>query len=229
MAIRRFSIHEASEKTIENNTLVDISQFIHSHLHRQVTIISPTQPQEKDLGFDDIIEGLPPGITLALQFKRPYPYNSARLSNFAKFTIDTFQLQTLLNHFNPEEAYFVFVPFPTTDEIIRNRSNLLNIGVAVDVHDVPNARKITQHTRTVRVAKSSLFPLVTIADPRIFEDTKSKSLKQWCNSLENADSFNVVEHKKDKKRKPSKLKNMYYLHISEERSPDSHLGIIRIS
>ncbi len=216
MSSRRFFIHDTSEKTIENNVLVDISQFIHFRLHRQVTIISPTQPQERSLGFDDIIEGLPPGITLALQFKRPYPYNSVGLSNFAKFTIDTSQLQTLLGHFNPGEAYFVFVPFPTTNELIKNRSNLLNIGVVVDVHDVPNARKTTQHTRTVRVAKSSLTPSVTIAEPRIFEDTKLKSLKQWCDSLENRSFFNGFEHMRDKKREPSKLKNIYYLHISRE-------------
>jgi len=215
MASRRFFILDTSEKTIENNVLADISQVIRSRLHRQVTIISPTQRQERNLGFDDIIEGLIPGITVALQFKRPYSYNSGRLSNFAKFIIDTSQLQTLLRHFYPNEAYFVFVPFPTTNEIIRNRSGLLNAGVVVDVHDIPNAGKTTQRTRVVRVPKSSLTPSVTIADPRIFEETKAKSLKQWCNSLENRKFFKEFGYR-NKGPEPLKIRNIYYLHISRE-------------
>lgn len=216
MSSRRLFIHETSERTIENNVLIDLSNWIRFHLHRQVTIISPTQRQERFFGFDDIIEGLPPGITVALQFKRPYPYDSRRLSNFAKFIIDTSQLQILLGHFNTREAYYVFVPFPTTNEVISNRSNLLNAGVIVDVHDVPNATKTTQRTRVVRVPKSSLTPSITIADPRKFEEANSKSLKQWCNSLENKNFFKGISYARDRRKKPLKIRNIYYLHISSE-------------
>ena len=212
----RFLIHETSEKTIETNVLADISNWIHYHWHRQVTIISPTQRQEPNLGFDDIVEGLPPGITRVLQFKRPYSYDSRRLSNFAKFIIDTSQLQVLLGHFNPGEAYYVFVPLPTTNEVIRNRPNLLRIGAALDVYNVPNATKTTQRTRIARVAKSSLAPSVEIADPREFESANAKSLKEWCASLDR-DFFKRFKDESRKKRGSLKIRNIYFIHISEER------------
>lgn len=212
---RRFFIHETSEKTIENNILADLSNWIHHRLHRQVTIISPTQRQEKNLGFDDIIEGLPPGITKVLQFKRPYPYDSRRLSNFAKFIIDTSQLQVLLGHFNPGEAYYVFVPLPTTNEVIRNRSSLLRIGMALDIHNVPHAMKTTQRTRVVRVAKSTLTPSLEVADPRKFEPANAKSLKDWTASLDR-DFFKNFKDESRKKRGSLKIRNIYFIHISEE-------------
>ncbi len=217
MAFRRFFIHKTSEKTIENNILADITNWIRSHLSRQVTIISPTQRQERGLGFDDLIEGLPPGLTVALQFKRPYSYDSSRYSNFAKFIIDTSQLQILLSRFNPAEAYYVFVPLPTTHEVIVNRSNLLNIGVALDVYDVPNRTKTGQRTRVVRVTKSALVPSVQIADPRKFESAKAGTLKDWCYSLENRDFFKKGIRSRDKDRKPSRIRDIYFIHISAER------------
>lgn len=216
MSSQRFSINETSEKTVETNILADISLWIRFFLHRQVTIISPTQWQERNLGFDEIIEGLPSGITMALQFKRPYPYSSTRFSNFARFSIDTNQLQWLLGHFQPGEAYYVFVPFPTTREIINNRNNLLRSGVVVDVHHIPNARKTVQRTRTVRVSKSSLSPSVMVADPRVFEETKAKSIIDWCDTLRNRnfDRGEIIGlQKNDDKSKA--VKNLYYLHISK--------------
>lgn len=219
MASRRFSIDETSEKTIENNVLIDLSNFIQRHLHRQVTIISPTQRQEKSLGFDDIIEGLPPGITRVFQFKRPYPYESKTFSNFAKFIIDTSQLQVLLSRFNPSEAYFIFVPLPTTREVIRNRPNLLNIGVSLDVYNVPNPTKIAQRTRVVRVSKSSLSPSVQVADPRKFEPASAKSLKDWCLSLDRI-FVDKSYRSQDKERKPLKIRNLYFIHISAEHYHD---------
>jgi hypothetical protein len=161
---------------------------------------------------------------LSLKYSTRENYQAA-LNRFERFCNSTYSKRTgkdiikelkSIPSEDRDEAYFVFVPFPTTNEVIRNRSNLLNIGVVVDVHDVPNARKTTQHTRTVRVAKSSLTPSVTIADPRIFEEAKSKSLKQWCDSLENRSFSNGFEHTIDKRREPLKLRNIYYLHISRE-------------
>jgi len=215
-ASRRFSIDETSEKTIENNVLADFSNWIHFHLHRQVTIISPTQRQEKSIGFDDIIEGLPAGLIVAFQFKRPYSYSSTRYSNFAKFIMNTSQLQILLSHFNPTEAYYVFVPLPTTREVIMNRSNLLNIAKCLDVYDIPNRTKTSQHTRVVRVAKSSLFPSVEIADPRKFESANAKSLKDWCFSLQNKDFIKKPDERVDEYREPIRMRDIYFIHISAE-------------
>ena len=219
----RFGLHETSEKTIENNVLSDISNFIQNKMHRQVTIISPTQKEELTLGFDDIIEGLPPGCTLAFQFKRPYPYSSKRHSNFAKFVINTLQLQTLLGNFFQGEAFYVFVPLPTTQEIVRNRSNLLALSLALDIYDVPKRTKTTQKTRVVRVTKSSLSPNLEIADPRKFDKVeKVLTLENICNLVGNMElGRNTATHKNRPdaiERKAIRVKGIHYIHVSEKYS-----------
>jgi len=220
MVFRRFRIFETSEKTVENNILADITNVFQQSFHRQITIISPTQRQERFLGFDDILDGLPPGLTYAFQFKRPHAYPSRKFSDFVKFTIHTRQLQTLFNHFLPGEAFYIFLPLPLTQEIILNRRNLLNIGMALDIYRIPNPTKITQHTRAVRVTRPHLPPNIEIADPGIFETVKAETLKEWCINVGNkklrkrkvTNEFRFLK----KGKKFPKLRDIHYIHISED-------------
>jgi len=119
---------------------------------RKVTIIAPTQNDENNLGFDDIIEDLPAGQIIAFQFKRPFCTPSIPCCSGCY--LETQQLQKLLFNFSIGEAYYVFVPYPFNANLIRNRKTLLHDSTAVAVHDVPNAHKISQKTRTVRVLRN---------------------------------------------------------------------------
>ncbi len=216
MAFRRFGIFETSEKTIEINVLADICNFLEHHFGWRVTVISPSQRQENFLGFDEILEGLPIGLIFALQFKKPYPYSSPRLQNFAKFVLHTAQLQTLLRNFIRNEAFFVFLPLPFTEDIIRNRRQLLDITQTLDIYDVPNRTKTTQITRVTRVSRPPEAPIIAIADPRKFEKAEGMTLKEWCLSLKEYPQKRKLERDysffKNKKKLPH-FRHVHFLHI----------------
>ncbi len=216
MAFRRFGIFESSEKTIEINVLAEICNFLEHHFGWQITVVSPSQRQERTMGFDEILEGLPPGLMIALQFKKPHPYSSTKLQNFAKFSLQTEQLQTLLRNFNHDEAFFIFLPLPFTEEIIRHRRHLLEIGQTLDIYDVPNRNKTAQITRTVRVSRPFSRPTMSIADPRKFEPAEGLTLKEWCTSLKRypeSRNFKKSHSFLDEKKKPLKLRHVHFLHI----------------
>ena len=182
-----FNLRETSEKTTELNILSDVTKFVEQLSGRAVTIIAPTQNQEKTLGFDEILEGLPSGRVIAFQFKRPYHMKRPR--NCTRFKIDTQQLQWLLFNFHRRTAYYVFVPYPYNLDIINNRQTLLIDSISVDVHDIPRAQKISQRTRTVRFNRQSNLRTISlglpanleIVDPRKYEPVeKILNLKSLC-------------------------------------------------
>lgn len=185
--MHRFNLRETSEKTTEINVLSDVTSFIERYSRRKVTIIAPTQNAEEDLGFDEIIEDLPSGRTIALQFKRPYSLPS--IAGCTRFYLDTNQLGKLLDNFSPREAYYVFVPYPFTLDFIHNRMSLLQDSITVDPYDIPKARKTSQQTRTLRYyrnacIKGRILNGIEIADPGIYEKVeKTNTLMIICKRL----------------------------------------------
>lgn len=216
-----FRLTETSEKTVEINTCSDLTSLIERRSRRRVTIISPTQQDERHLGFDEIIEGLPSGQVLALQFKRPYAMKRPR--HCVRFIIDTSQLRTLVNIFLPQEAYYVFVPYPLNVDLVKNRRNLLRDRVTVDVYNVPKRRKTGQKTRTVRCFPSVVtlqgrfHRKLEIADPRKFETIKKvDSLENLAEKLiERKIGFQVPLPRKRKEKKIH-LRKLFYLHLASE-------------
>lgn len=222
--MHRFNLRETSEKTTEINVLSDVTSFIEQHSQRKVTIIAPTQNDEKDLGFDEIIEDLPFGRTIALQFKRPYCLPS--IKECTRFYIDTNQLGKLLDNFSPREAYYVFVPYPFTSDFIHNRLSLLHDSITVDPYDIPNARKTSQQTRTLRYyhnvcARGRCVSRIEIADPRVYESVeKTNAVMTICKRLIEGEigvqtplSKDIPRPKIEKRKHPSKL---FYVHLSSD-------------
>jgi hypothetical protein len=218
----RFGIRETSEKTIEINTLSDVSSFIERFSRRKVTIICPTQNDEKHLGFDEIIEDLPSGQVVAFQFKRPLP--TQRDPTCTRFILDTKQLQKLLDNFYPAEAYYVFVPYPLNADIVLNRNRLLQDADAVDAHDIPRARKISQGTRTVRHYRrvdshGNHYSEIEVTDPRTYEKIEKKNnLEDLTKRLiEGKVGIRLAEDMPRKERKKEiRLRKLYYLHLASE-------------
>lgn len=216
-----FRLTETSEKTVEINTCSDLTSLIERRSGRRVTIISPTQQDERYLGFDEIIEGLPAGQVVALQFKRPYTMKRPR--HCVRFVIDTRQLRTLLNIFLSQEAYYVFVPYPLNSGLVKNRRTLLRDTITVDVHNVPKGRKIGQKTRTVRcyppvvTLRGRSHRMLRIADPRKFETIKKvDSLKNLADELIERKIGVQVPLPRKRKEKKIHLRKLFYLHLASE-------------
>jgi len=213
----QFGLTETSEKTIEVNTLSDLTILIQSLSGRKVTIVSPTSRDERKLGFDDLIEGLPPGRLLAFQFKRPL---SMRRPNCARFLVDTDQMRALLDNFLPRQVYYVFVPYPMNSAIIRNRRSLLQDAVGVDVYNFPNARKISKGSRTVRYCRARSSYSLVITDPRTYEKIETgeslESLARKFSGRQIGMRLPLTKQRKEaieRKRQPQK---MFYLHLALE-------------
>jgi hypothetical protein len=219
----RFGLRETSEKTTEINVLSDVSSFIERRSGRRVTIICPTQNDEKDLGFDDIIEGMPAGQVIAFQFKRPLP--TKRDPDCTRFIVDTEQLQKLLDNFSRDEAYYVFAPYPLNADIVRNRRSLLQESEGVDVYDIPKGRKISQGSRTVRYHRyvdsaGNRFSEIEITDPRTYEKIERKSsLESLSKRLIEGEigiRLPAEDRKRTEKKKHVRLRKLFYIHLSRE-------------
>jgi len=214
----RFGLRDTSEKTVEINTLSDLTYLLESRTGQKVTIISPTQAEENRLGFDEIIEGLPPGQVVALQFKRPrqllLPQDAIR------FIIDTRQLQQLLLAFSPNQAFYILIPFPKVRDLISFRPRLLDLAVAIDVYDFPNSRKTSQKTRTIRLHKQRTLtgmPIVEITDPWTFQRVeKINTLTTFGEKLIKGEvGYKIKEGKHPEERKQRvKVRRVYYLHLA---------------
>jgi len=188
---------------------------------RRVTIISPTQRDEKLYGFDEIIEGMPAGQVVAFQFKRPYAMK--RPKHCVKFILNTGQLQSLLNIFHPQQAFYVFAPFPLNRALIRNRKNLLRDTITLDVHNVPKGRKTSQKTRTVRcypphfTLRGRIHRTLRIADPRKFETVKKvDSLENLTEKLIERKIGLQVPRQRTRREKSVSLRNLFYIHLASE-------------
>jgi len=183
-----------------------------------MTAISPTQVEEDTLCFDDILEGLPPGRLFAIQFKRPYQMRRPQYT--VKFSVSTRQLSRLSITFFPNEAFLFLTPLPTNDLLVNNRLNLLRVTVALDVHSIPNVRKTSQKTRTIRVSQlTSGSKRVEVSDPRKFEEIKDTlTAAQLAGSISQKEvGYSINENRKEYERKERKerigVRGMYYIHV----------------
>ena len=210
-----FGIQETSEKTVEVNVLNEMAAYLVKRTRAVPTFIAPTQNMEDTLGFDEYIRGLPNGILVCLQFKRPFPLN--RPANYVRFLLDTSQLQTLLGNFQRNQVFYVFSPIPFVYDVSGMRRRLLRISLAVDPHNIPNARKTTQKTRTVRMSRTGFD--ISIADPREYQSVHNVlSLGRLCNAMLSKDAgIRVNEETKEKgiwKERKVLPRKLYLFHLS---------------
>jgi hypothetical protein len=146
-----------------------------------------------------------------------------RPRNCVRFTIDTSQLQTLLNLFHRQEAYYIFVPYPLNSELIKNRKHLLQNTITMDVYNVPKGRKTRQKTRTVRcyppnlTLKRKIYRRLKIADPRKFETIdKTDTLDNLAGKLIERKIGLQVPLPRNRKEKKISLRNLFYIHLASE-------------
>ena len=174
-------LKNTSEKTVEINVLHELISCLENGLKKSITAFAPTQLEEKELGFDEIIDGLPPGRILALQFKRPQEHSTG--VDFAKFSINSDQLRTLLQKFpHTGQAFYVFSSFPTTEEFVRERKQLMQRTVAVDIHDFEPFSGTRQLRSTVKIEKRTCD--VRIAHNRTYHQIMKKyTMKSLCENL----------------------------------------------
>jgi hypothetical protein len=87
-----------------------------------VILSGPGLDLENDLGFDDLLEGLPNDNLFVLQFKRPFERNDG----LPCFTIDVPQLQTLLDRFRALQVFYVLSSFTQTNQRILQHNYKIN-------------------------------------------------------------------------------------------------------
>jgi hypothetical protein len=214
----KFGLSETSEKTLEINVLNELAAYVWSRFGLTLTIIAPTQSDEDRLGFDEIMEGLPSGRVLAVQFKRPH--EMVRPRDAVRFYLDTRQLNTLASNFSKRQAYLFLTPLPKNSQVVANRLSLLRRTVALDIFDIPNLRKMSQQTRTLRVYKTlTSRPYVEIADPRRYEPVRNISNVVEVARMVSQDEagLKVVHQSLSSERRGEKrlvrVRKLYYLHF----------------
>jgi len=215
----RFGLRRSSERTVEFNVLNEMAAYLWSVFGLTLTVISPTQAEEDRLGFDDIMEGLPLGQLIAVQFKRPKEMK--RPKNAVRFTLDTLQLNCLASNFSRHQAYVFLAPFPTNQQVVRYRRRLLTMTVALDVFDIPNLYKTKQKTRTARVytyVTLTRAPRLEIADPRKYQPiSKTSTAAELCELVGKSDVGYRITSNEVKPDQPRKIgiRKLYYLHVAK--------------
>lgn len=213
-------ITKTSEKTVEINILHDLCNCLESK-NQRVTVIAPTQREERDLSFDDMFEGLPAGRVLALQFKRPYEKNKSHV----RFNIPKYQLRGLLDRFpNIGEAYYVFSPFPYIDELVDCRSNLLAKSYIFDIQNKELKKYSKTQAMTLEIEKSSLLKFRIIDNRISYDVSRLESATVLCPRLVSGNigrKFKVMKNDNIelKYKETKELDNLpgrtSYIHISK--------------
>lgn len=205
--------NKVTEKTIEVNCMSELVKlFSPSYV---VTVLGPSRIQEKQLGFDDILAGLPPGRTFALQFKKPF-----LRGRHPRFTLNVSQLQVLLGRFSRREAFFVLSPFTITRNFIIAHQNgtLLNQCTLVDVYDIPFPRKQMQGTRTIKYIRHGQ---IEVTDPREYHPIKKTwSFDKLVGSVMEGEvgRKRPVEKKEFEKEEKKRYGGPnYYIHVAPKR------------
>jgi len=181
-----------------------------------VTVLGPSRVQEKVLGFDDILSGLPPGQTFALQFKKP----SLRADGYPRFILNVSQLQVLLSRFNPREAFFVLSPFTITRDFItaHQSGTLLHQCALVDVYGIPFPTKQNQGTRTIKYLNQAQ---IEVTDPRRYHPVeRTWSFDELAGSVMEGEvgRKRPVEKKEIKKEEKKRYGGRnYYVHVAYRR------------
>jgi len=216
----RFGITETSEKTLEFNVLNELAAYLWSKFGLTLTVISPTQAEEDRLGFDDVIEGLPPGQVLAVQFKRPK--EMIRPKDATRFTLDTSQLNRLATNFSRNQAYVFLAPLPKNEQVVKLRRRLLTVTLALDIFNIPNLHKTTQKTRTVRLYTHGTLtgtPHVEVADPRRYQVIEGiKTVAELSEMVAKRDAGYTIRGIETRPDRPKRrgIRKLYYLHVSRD-------------
>ena len=136
----------ASEMSLETNILHHLASCLerkYGLAPGDITMTSPTQNEEADLGFDAVV-GQPDGRYVALQFKRPTPARSAAPSSKRptppgqappSFRIPAKQVQTL-SWWPRGSAFFVLPAFKRNRDLWDAGASLLDMSRMVDVWDL---------------------------------------------------------------------------------------------
>lgn len=136
----------ASEMSLETNILHHLAGCLerkYGLAPGDITMTSPTQNEEADLGFDALV-GQPDGRYVALQFKRPTPPSSAApFSTWPtppspappSFRIPAKQVQAL-SWWPPSSAFFVLPAIRTNRDLWAAGVSLLGMSRIVDVWDL---------------------------------------------------------------------------------------------
>ena len=123
----------ASEMSLETNILHHLASCLERKpglAPGDITMTSPTQNEEADLGFDAVV-GQPDGRYVALQFKRPNTLRSTLLS----FRIPAKQVQAL-SWWPRRSAFFVLPAVKTNRDLWAAGASLLDMTRIVDVWDL---------------------------------------------------------------------------------------------
>lgn len=219
-------MRNTTEKSVEVNILRHLANCLEERTHKQITVLSPSQLLEESLGYDDILHGLPRGWVIAIQFKRPKELDS----DYARFKIDISQMNVLNRLFPHGNAFYIFSPFPTHLEFIREQSRILQRSYAVDANTL-SSFLYTGKTRTIRVHKSRneiLFsgnrlarithrPFDVESFCRRFANHKIGSKTRSLFGKGNLSDFKENDYpyyKKFIKKHHLKLKDVFYMYIS---------------
>ena len=137
MARRHFHARLAEQVPSEMSLETNILRYLANCLERRmgldeggVTMTSPTQPQEKYVGFD-AMAGLPSGRYVMLQFKRPIGPGGG---DSVPFSITRAQLCTLLQ-WPPRSAFYVLPPIDSNAYMWDAGASLLCRAQLVDAWD----------------------------------------------------------------------------------------------
>lgn len=126
-----------SEKTLELNICAELLASIRSFCGCSGAFwIGMKQQQEAKLGIDELIQNIPNGMHLALQFKAPRSEPRDQIPY--RFTINDRQNSNLLrlaiNH--PESVYYIFPHYNTFSKMRTDSPLLLSDTWLLKVHDL---------------------------------------------------------------------------------------------
>lgn len=153
--------------------------WLEHNTKRRVTIISPTAAEEETCGYDDILAGLPPGRTIALQFKRPH----MKKHGYVDFEISETQKNALRYEIRRQNyAFYVFSPFPLIGEMLESREVLLQSTVIVDIW---NHALNSPNIRTIRISKIPDIQVKIVNRSGGQEISNFKMANTLCSDLRN--------------------------------------------
>ena len=182
----------ASEMSLETNILHHLANCLerkHGPAPGSITMTSPTQNEEADLGFDAVV-GQPDGRYVALQFKRPDP-----CSTTPSFSIPAKQVRAL-SWWPPRSAFFVLPVVRTNRNLWDAGASLLDMSYMVDVWDLyarfdeigllgPGRRgHSASAVRTVRIAGDGRLAKVNTTKGRgwVEGDLRSDPISSLCST-----------------------------------------------
>ena len=194
-------MRKTSEKSLEINVLRHLVNWLEKRTGNKITVLSPTQNLEEHLGYDEILQGLPRGWVMALQFKKP-----TQETAFMKFTINIPQMSTMTRLFPENCAFYVLPPYPTHLELINDYDQLLDNSLAVDVNHVSSF--VTHNTSASEIR---FFPNndKSISDNGAFQNlTNLFPLAEFCQKFPKKIGINVDDFKKIVKKYNSYFEEM---------------------